>query len=89
MKFTAVAVALLAALVEAKPEFTDNAYVVVAGQPFVLTWSGAVGPVTILLKTGPTDDLQTVTTIDCELKTSPSRAAPDGAGDHSLTLSSW
>lgn len=67
MKFLAVAaVAVLAAIAEAKASFTNTAYNVEAGEPFTLTWAGNTGPVTITLKNGPEDDLKTVTVIDCK-----------------------
>lgn len=34
-----------------------------AGQPFKITWAGASGPVTLLLKSGPSTNLKTVSTI--------------------------
>lgn len=36
---------------------------VTAGKPFTITWTAASGPVTILLKTGPSTNLRTVSTI--------------------------
>jgi hypothetical protein len=64
MKFTLAAVGLLASSVAAV-QFDNSAYNVQQGQPIVLKWSGASGPVTITLKNGPNSNLGTVTTIDC------------------------
>ncbi|POS87320.1 hypothetical protein EPUL_001683, partial [Erysiphe pulchra] len=36
---------------------------VAVGKPFTIRWTGASGPVTILLKTGPSTNLRTVSTI--------------------------
>ncbi|EEY18788.1 predicted protein [Verticillium alfalfae VaMs.102] len=67
MKYSvAVTLAALVAYVQAKAEFTNTQAdfaAISAGEDFTLTWSGAEGPVTILLKTGPSDDLTTVETI--------------------------
>lgn len=64
MRLSAFFVAALAAIAEAKVAFTNSAYVVEAGQPFELKWSGATGPVTITLKTGPNTALKDVMVID-------------------------
>ncbi|KAG7108819.1 hypothetical protein HYQ44_012183 [Verticillium longisporum] len=51
---------------EARAEITNTQAdfaAISAGEDFTLTWSGAEGPVTILLKSGPSDDLTTVETI--------------------------
>lgn len=65
MKFTlASCVAALAAIVAAKPQFTNSNFDVVYGQPFELKWSGASGPVTIELKSGtPPKGLKTLKTL--------------------------
>lgn len=64
MKFTLSAcVAVLAAIAEARVQFTNSNFVVEAGKPFELTWSGATGPVTISLKDGPSTNLRTVETL--------------------------
>lgn len=67
MKYSVAAtLAALVAYVQAKAEFTNTQAdfaAISAGKDFTLTWSGAEGPVTILLKTGPSDDLTTVQTI--------------------------
>lgn len=39
---------------------------VTEGQPFTITWSEANGPVTLLLKDGPSTDLATLATIACK-----------------------
>ncbi|KAJ9157440.1 hypothetical protein NKR23_g41 [Pleurostoma richardsiae] len=64
MKFAAAALALLIAIVEARPEFTNSNFAVEAGVPFTLKWSNAVGEVTITLKNGDPDNLKTVEVID-------------------------
>ncbi|KAL9944484.1 hypothetical protein ACHAQF_006584 [Verticillium nonalfalfae] len=67
MKYSVAAtLAALVAYVQAKAEFTNTQAdfaAISAGEDFTLTWSGAEGPVTILLKSGPSDDLTTVETI--------------------------
>ncbi|KAM0286933.1 hypothetical protein ACHAQH_000617 [Verticillium albo-atrum] len=67
MKTTSVTVlAALVAYVQAKASFTnteDDFAAIAAGEEFTLTWADAEGPVTILLKSGPSDDLSTVSTI--------------------------
>jgi hypothetical protein len=65
MKYSIAAAGLLAMSVAAV-EFTNNAYDVQQGQPIVLKWDQASGPVTITLKNGPNSNLGTVTTIDCK-----------------------
>ncbi|KAI6382963.1 hypothetical protein MCOR25_000470 [Pyricularia grisea] len=64
MKFTLSAcVAVLAAIVEARVQFTNSNFAIQADKPFELTWSGASGPVTIYLKDGPSTNLRTVETL--------------------------
>jgi hypothetical protein len=62
MKFSAIAISLLAAVAQAV-QFTNSAFDVQAGKPFTLTWSGASGPVTIKLKNGPNTNLKDVATV--------------------------
>lgn len=38
-----------------------------AGTPFEITWADAEGPVTVTLKSGPSDNLQDVAQITCEI----------------------
>jgi hypothetical protein len=38
---------------------------VTAGEPFEVSWTGAQGPVTLTLKDGDPNNLQTVSTIAC------------------------
>ncbi|KAM3078119.1 hypothetical protein ACMFMF_004529 [Clarireedia jacksonii] len=47
----------------ANVQFTNSNFELTAGQTFTLTWSGANGPVTVLLKDGASTDLKTVMTI--------------------------
>lgn len=60
--YTAVVLAALAAAANAV-QFTNVAINPEPGKPFELTWTGAEGPVTILLKGGPSDNLKTIDTI--------------------------
>lgn len=64
MRLSTIFVAALAAIAEAKVAFTNSAFVIEAGKPFQLTWTGAVGPVTITLKDGPNTALKDVMVID-------------------------
>ncbi|OTB07609.1 hypothetical protein M426DRAFT_241163 [Hypoxylon sp. CI-4A] len=62
MKSTVVA-AILAALpawVSAVVLTNSNYENIQTGQPFEITWSGATGAVTLILKDGPSDNLETV-----------------------------
>jgi len=63
--FATILLAALAAVANAV-QFTNSAFDVEPGKPFELTWSGATGSVTILLKNGPQDNLQTVDTLVCK-----------------------
>ncbi|KAM0819636.1 hypothetical protein AB5N19_05452 [Seiridium cardinale] len=58
-----IAVAVLAGLVDAKASFTNTAFDVEAGESFTLTWVGGTGPFQILLKDGPSTNLETVETL--------------------------
>lgn len=73
MKLSAIFVAALAAIAEARVAFTNSAFVVEAGKPFELKWAGAEGPVTITLKNGPNTALKDVMVIDRKLYSSPSK----------------
>ncbi|TPX16726.1 uncharacterized protein E0L32_003667 [Thyridium curvatum] len=65
MKFpTAAVFAVLAAIAEAKVQFTNSNYDITEGDPFTLKWSGAEGPVTITVKSGPETNLKDVMVID-------------------------
>lgn len=66
----ATLVASMAAMAQAVI-LTNSEFNVVAGQPFTIEWSEATGPVTLTLKTGPSDALTTVTQITS--KSSPSQ----------------
>ncbi|POS80757.1 extracellular matrix protein [Diaporthe helianthi] len=64
MKFTAGFIAVVTAAAPAWAiQLTNSAYAVQAGQPFTLTWSDSVGPVTITLKNGASTDLKDVEVI--------------------------
>jgi hypothetical protein len=61
---TIAAMAVLAAIAEAKPMFTNSAFDVVPGEAFTLDWADAVGTVTITLLTGLDSlDLSPVSTL--------------------------
>lgn len=70
MKLSAALAAAMAVVVNARASFTNSAFDVEAGKPFVLTWTGADGPVTITLKNGSPQNLQTVMVIDRKLLSS-------------------
>lgn len=57
-----VAFAVLSGLANAV-KFTNTDFSVEAGQPFVLTWTEGTGPYQILLKNGPSGNLDTVETL--------------------------
>ncbi|KAI0148123.1 Ser-Thr-rich glycosyl-phosphatidyl-inositol-anchored membrane family-domain-containing protein [Hypoxylon sp. NC0597] len=60
MKFTIVS-AILAAIPAWAVSITNSNFEGIAvGKPFEITWSGAAGAVTLTLKDGPSDNLQTV-----------------------------
>jgi hypothetical protein len=68
MKFFSVAaMAVLAAVAEARLAFTNSDFTITAGEPFTLTWDGASAPVTITLMNGPNGDLKDVMVLDCRL----------------------
>ncbi|KAL1864440.1 hypothetical protein Daus18300_007672 [Diaporthe australafricana] len=70
MKFTAGFLAVVTAAAPAWAiQLTNTAYAVQAGQPFTLTWSDAVGAVTVNLKNGASTDLKTVETLASGLTT--------------------
>jgi len=62
MKTSALLLSALAALSQAA-SFTNSEINPVAGEPFELTWSGASGPVSIVLRSGDPKNLKTVTTL--------------------------
>lgn len=67
MKFFSVAaMAVLAAVAEARLAFTNSDFTITAGEPFTLTWDGASAPVTITLKNGPNGDLKDVMVLDSD-----------------------
>ncbi|KAJ0164791.1 hypothetical protein CTA2_173 [Colletotrichum tanaceti] len=80
--FTSVLVAGFAALAQAV-QLTNSNYNVQAGEPFIITWSDAQGPVTLTLKNGPSTNLNTVQIIasgqsgDSYTWTPPSTLASD------------
>ncbi|KAF3762530.1 hypothetical protein M406DRAFT_323593, partial [Cryphonectria parasitica EP155] len=65
MQFTARLLAISAAFsqVLALPVLTNSAYDVTEGEAFDITWTNATGSVTLVLKTGISTDLSTVSTI--------------------------
>ncbi|VUC34440.1 unnamed protein product [Clonostachys rosea] len=62
MKYSA-AVLAFAAAVAAKPAFLNTSFNVVTGQPFTLQYSGCEAGCTILLKSGPSGNLDTIQTL--------------------------
>lgn len=67
MKFLAGFVAFSAAISQTLAvALTNSGYEITEGEPFTFTWSDAEGEVTLLLKDGPSNDLDTVTTIACK-----------------------
>ncbi|KAK7952391.1 uncharacterized protein PG986_008119 [Apiospora aurea] len=70
---------LFAAMVAAKASFTNTDFDVEAGKPFKLTWDGASGPVTILLKSGPSGNLKTVSTLTSGANGKEFTFTPDGS----------
>ncbi|CAG9971437.1 unnamed protein product [Clonostachys byssicola] len=62
MKYSA-AVLAFAAAVAAQPAFLNTQFNVVTGQPFTLNYSGCEAGCTILLKSGPSGNLNTVQTL--------------------------
>lgn len=60
------ALVALATSVMAQPLLTNSNYNIAVGVPFTITWSNATGPVTLLLKNGPSGALETVSTIACK-----------------------
>jgi hypothetical protein len=66
MQFSSVLLAAATLAVAKAVQFTNNAAqleAITAGTAFNITWSGASGPVTLLLKDGDPSNLQTVETI--------------------------
>ena len=72
MKITIVSAAFMAATAFAAPlarravAFTNDAYSATVGTPLTINWSGASGAVTINLKSGEPDNLQTTGTVTCK-----------------------
>lgn len=65
--FSVLAAAAAFAVAQAQVEFTNPSFnSVTAGVPCNITWSGAIGAVTIYLKDGASTNLQTVSTIASE-----------------------
>lgn len=52
--------------ITAGAQFTFTSTDIQTGTPFDITWTDASGPVTLLLKNGPTTNLVTVATIACK-----------------------
>jgi hypothetical protein len=67
MQFSSAILAAAILAVATAVQFTNTAAElsnITAGVPVTLTWTGAAGPVTLLLKDGPSTNLQTVLSID-------------------------
>lgn len=71
--YSAVVLAALAATASAV-KFTNPAVNPEPGKPFELTWTEAEGPVTINLKGGSSDNLQTIETLACMCPSPPAIA---------------
>jgi hypothetical protein len=68
MQFKSIVSALLFAASTLAIQLNSWPSSVVAGQTYQITWSGAdTTPVTLLLRKGDPNNLQTVTTITCKL----------------------
>ena len=66
MQFSSALVAAAMLAIAKAVEITNTAAElsnITAGVPVTITWSGAQGPVTLLLKDGPASNLQTVLSI--------------------------
>jgi hypothetical protein len=66
MQFSSALLAAAILAVAKAAQFTNTAAElsnITANDPVTLTWTGAAGPVTLLLKDGPATNLQTVLTI--------------------------
>ncbi|CAM1506919.1 Fc.00g065600.m01.CDS01 [Cosmosporella sp. VM-42] len=63
MKYSIAAIAAFAALVVAKPAFTNSAFDVEEGKPFEITFSGCEGGCTIVLQNGDSDNTKDVETL--------------------------
>ncbi|CAJ2501022.1 Uu.00g038750.m01.CDS01 [Anthostomella pinea] len=85
-----IVLAALAGLATAEVSLTNSAYSVTVGQPFDITWTGAEGPVRLVLKTGPSENLADVDTIaDGQTGTSYSWTPPSTltAGSYAIQIS--
>jgi hypothetical protein len=66
MQFSSALLAATILAVTKAAQFTNTAAefdAITAGTPFNITWADASGPVTLILKDGPINNLQTVLTI--------------------------
>ncbi|TGO40277.1 hypothetical protein BHYA_0039g00180 [Botrytis hyacinthi] len=63
MQFSTLFLAAAAATLASAVKLTNSNFAVTAGTPFNITWSEAEGPVTLVLKSGPSTALTTVSTI--------------------------
>ncbi|TGO66646.1 hypothetical protein BOTNAR_0057g00300 [Botryotinia narcissicola] len=63
MQFSTLFLAAAAATLASAVKLTNSNFAVTAGSPFNITWSDAEGPVTLVLKSGPSTALTTVSTI--------------------------
>ncbi|KAF5876027.1 putative extracellular matrix protein [Botrytis fragariae] len=63
MQFSTLFLAAAAATLASAVKLTNSNFAVTAGTPFNITWSDAEGPVTLVLKNGPSTALTTVSTI--------------------------
>ena len=61
------ATAIAAPLARRAVAFTNDGYAAAVGTPLTIKWAGALGAVTINLKSGEPGNLQTTDTVACKL----------------------
>ncbi|TEY74398.1 hypothetical protein BOTCAL_0073g00370 [Botryotinia calthae] len=84
MQFSTLFLTAAAATLASAVKLTNSGFAVTAGSPFTITWEDAEGPVTLLLKNGPSTALTTVSTIGSGLTGSSYAWTPSSSLDSSL-----
>ncbi|KAM0320820.1 hypothetical protein ACHAO8_000114 [Botrytis cinerea] len=84
MQFSTLFLAAAAATLASAVKLTNADFAVTAGSPFNITWADAEGPVTLLLKNGPSTSLTTVSTIGSGLTGTSYSWTPSSSLDSSL-----
>ncbi|ESZ98558.1 hypothetical protein SBOR_1008 [Sclerotinia borealis F-4128] len=84
MQFSTIFLAAAAATLASAVQLTNPSFAVTAGSPFNITWSDAEGPVTLVLKDGPSTALTTVSTIGSGLTGGSYSWTPPATLDSSL-----